>query len=210
MLGQQSHRNHIRRLTQDLLECRIITGLREQRVAAHGTIENVEDETAHRKPGASRHGQSLANSPSTVNRKDSRPLFVLPQQKKWTDAEAVLRHCLVVREKKQPDAWTTFNVKSLLGGAILGRARSAGKAGDAESLARAAGWYREAEPLLLAGYAGMKAREKTIPPQGKSRLTEALDWLTQLYTATNKPNEAKKWQAERAKYPETKAAGKKK
>ena len=56
----------------------------------------------------------------------------------------------------------------------------------------------------------MKAREKTIPPQGKSRLTEALDWLTQLYTATNKPNEAKKWQAERAKYPETKAAGKKK
>jgi hypothetical protein len=31
----------------------------------------------------------------------------------------------------------------------------------------------------------------------------------QLYTATNKPDEAKKWQAERAKYPQTKPADKK-
>jgi hypothetical protein len=133
----------------------------------------------------------------------------LLQQKEWTDAEAALRECLAIREKKQPESWSTFNAKCLLGGALLGQARSASKAGDAETLARAAGWYREAEPLLLAGYEGMKAREKTIPPQGRIRLTEALDRLIQLYAATNKRDELKKWQTERAKYPEPKPADKK-
>ena len=47
----------------------------------------------------------------------------------------------------------------------------------------------------------MKQREKTIPPQGSIRLPEALDRLIELSTATNKPDEVKKWQAERAKYP---------
>ena len=32
---------------------------------------------------------------------------------------------------------------------------------------------------------------------------EALDWLIQLYTETNKPEEVKKWQAEREKYPKS-------
>ncbi len=61
--------------------------------------------------------------------------------------------------------------------------------------------YADAEPLLLKGYEGMKAREKTIPPQGATRIPEALDRLIELYTATDKPEEAKKWRAERAKYP---------
>jgi eukaryotic-like serine/threonine-protein kinase len=62
--------------------------------------------------------------------------------------------------------------------------------------------YAEAEPLLLAGYEGMKQREKTIPPQGSTRIPEALDRLIELFTATDKPDDVKKWQAERAKYPE--------
>jgi hypothetical protein len=96
----------------------------------------------------------------------------------------VLKECLALREKIQPDAWSTFNTKSSLGGAILGQQK-----------------YAEAEPLLKAGYQGMKAREKTIPPQGISRLPEALDRLIELYIVTNKPDELTKWQAERAKYP---------
>ncbi len=50
----------------------------------------------------------------------------------------------------------------------------------------------------------MKQREKTMPPQGATRIPEALDRLIELYTATNRPDEAKKWQAERAKYPSEK------
>jgi eukaryotic-like serine/threonine-protein kinase len=60
---------------------------------------------------------------------------------------------------------------------------------------------RRAEPLLLAGYESMKQREKTIPPQGQVRLPEALDRLIESSTATNKRDDAKKWQAELAKYP---------
>jgi len=110
--------------------------------------------------------------------------LVLLQQKKWTEAEPLLRECLAIRAKTQPDAWNTFNTKSSLGGALLGQKK-----------------YADAEPLLLAGYEGMKKREKTIPPQGLVRLPEAIDRLIELSTATNKPDEVKKWRAERAKYP---------
>ena len=45
----------------------------------------------------------------------------------------------------------------------------------------------------------MKEREATIPPPGKDRLPEALDRLIDLYTATNRPHEAERWRAERAR-----------
>jgi len=111
----------------------------------------------------------------------------LLQAKAFTEAEPLLRECLAIREKTQPDLWTTFNTQSLLGGALLGQKK-----------------YAEAEPLLLAGYEGMKQREKSIPPQGATRIPEALDRLLDLCTATSWPDEVKKWQAERAKYPEAK------
>ena len=109
----------------------------------------------------------------------------LLQAKAYAEAEPLLRECLAIREKAQPDFWATFNTQSSLGGALLGQQK-----------------YAEAEPLLLKGYEGMKAREKTIPPQGSVRIPEALDRLVELYTATGKPDEAKKWRAERAKYPD--------
>ncbi len=111
--------------------------------------------------------------------------LILLQQKRWTEAEPHLRECLAIREKAQPDVWSTFNTKSLLGVALLGQKK-----------------YADAEPLLLAGYEGMKQREKTIPEQAKILLTEAVARLIELYTAANKPDEVKKWQAERTKYPE--------
>ena len=72
-----------------------------------------------------------------------------------------------------------------LGGALLGQKK-----------------YADAEPLLLAGYEGMKQRRKTIPADVKDRLPVALDRVIELYTAMEKPDEVKKWRAERAKYPE--------
>jgi hypothetical protein len=46
----------------------------------------------------------------------------------------------------------------------------------------------------------MKAREATIPPVASFRLPETFDRLIDLYTATSKPDDVKKWEAERAKY----------
>jgi tetratricopeptide (TPR) repeat protein len=107
----------------------------------------------------------------------------LLSSEQYTAVEELLREALAIREKQQPDAWTTFNTQSMLGEALLGQKQ-----------------YADAEPLLLKGYEGMKAREKAIPPPGAPRLPEALDRLIKLYTATNKPDEAKRWRAERARY----------
>ncbi len=103
----------------------------------------------------------------------------LLEQKKWTEAEPLLRECLAIRQQTQPDVWSTFNTKSLLGGALLGQQK-----------------YADAEPLLLAGYEGLKQREQTIPEQGKIRLPEAVERLVQLYEATGKTDEAAKWRKE--------------
>jgi tetratricopeptide (TPR) repeat protein len=108
----------------------------------------------------------------------------LLRRKKWADAEPPLRECLVIREMTRPDAWGTFDTRSQLGGALLGLRK-----------------HDEAEPLLIGGYEGMKQREATIPESGKVHLIEALDRLIELHTATDRPDEAAKWRAERAKYP---------
>jgi eukaryotic-like serine/threonine-protein kinase len=92
-------------------------------------------------------------------------------------AEPLLRKCLAIDENKEPDAWTTFDAKSLLGAALLGQKE-----------------YAEAEPLLLAGYQGMQEREAKIPRTYRVRLIEDLERLVQLYEATGNKEKAKAWQ----------------
>ena len=58
----------------------------------------------------------------------------------------MIRASLAVRERKEPEAWSTFNTRSLLGGVLLGQER-----------------YADAEPSLLAGYRGMKERAAKQP-----------------------------------------------
>ncbi len=99
-------------------------------------------------------------------------------------AEPVLRECLAVREKLAPAAWNTANAKSLLGEALLLQKK-----------------YADAEPLLTAGYAGLVADAKSIPPAARVNLPDAVDRLVGLYLALGKPAEVAKWQVERAKYP---------
>jgi WD40 repeat protein/serine/threonine protein kinase/tetratricopeptide (TPR) repeat protein len=111
---------------------------------------------------------------------------LLLQSKAFYGAEPLLRECLVIYDQRMPDAWPTFHARSQLGEALSSQKK-----------------YAAAEPLLLAGYEGMKQREKTIPTYGdhELRIPQALDRLIEFYTATEKPSEAKKWQAERATYP---------
>ena len=49
-----------------------------------------------------------AASPAYAGELAALGLLLLKQQK-WTEAEPVLRECLAIREKTQPDVWTTFN-----------------------------------------------------------------------------------------------------
>ena len=110
--------------------------------------------------------------------------FNLLQHRQYPAAETYLRECLTIREKKFPDDWRLFNTKSMLGGALAGQKK-----------------FQEAEPLLVEGYSGMKQREAKIPPAAKSRLSEALRRLVDLYTAWEKPEEAAKWRAKLASRP---------
>jgi tetratricopeptide (TPR) repeat protein len=103
----------------------------------------------------------------------------LLRQKKYTDAEPLLRDCLKVRQQKQPDAWTTFNTQSMLGGSLLGQKE-----------------YDEAESLLLQGYEGMKQRQAQIPKAAHARLSEAVERLVELYDAWGRPEDAARWRKE--------------
>jgi eukaryotic-like serine/threonine-protein kinase len=114
----------------------------------------------------------------------------LLKQSKWADAEAVLRDSLAIRERKLPDDWRTFNTRSLLGEALLGQKR-----------------YAEAEPLLLAGYEGLKGRAAKAPMHGKAYLVAALERLVQLCDALEKKDEAAKWRKELDNQKKKAAAG---
>ena len=98
-------------------------------------------------------------------------------QSKWKEAEPLLRECLAIREKTQPDDWSTFNTRSMLGACLLGESR-----------------FAEAEPLILSGHEGLKARETRIPsPVAKPRLTEAEGRVLRLYKAWGKTEKAAEW-----------------
>jgi eukaryotic-like serine/threonine-protein kinase len=107
----------------------------------------------------------------------------LLRQGKHAEAVASLRECLAIRQKKEPESWTTFNTKSMLGGALVGQRK-----------------YADAEPLLLDGYEGLKKHEKTIPLQARSKISETNRRLIELYEATGKKDEAAKCRAELATY----------
>ena len=102
----------------------------------------------------------------------------LLRTKRWAEAEMVLREAVTIRDSKEPDDWRTFNTKSMLGAALLGRMKLA-----------------EAEPLVIQGYEEMKAREATIPATAKSRLYEATERVVRLYQAWGKLEAAAKWKA---------------
>jgi non-specific serine/threonine protein kinase/serine/threonine-protein kinase len=104
--------------------------------------------------------------------------------KAWETADPILREALEIRQKLAKDDWRTFATQSMLGAALRGQRKHA-----------------EAEPLLLRGYEGMKEREAKIPANARRSLPDAVERLVQLYDAWDRPEEAKKWRAERAKYP---------
>jgi len=99
--------------------------------------------------------------------------------KQFSEAEAVARECLGIRERVLPGSWATANAKSLLGDALLGLGR-----------------HEEAEPLLLDGYRALKASEASMPPQALPRVSEALERLIRLYETTGRDADAATWRRE--------------
>jgi tetratricopeptide (TPR) repeat protein len=101
------------------------------------------------------------------------------RQGDFAKAERLLRESLALRRRKQPDAWTTFDTQSRLGAALLGRKQ-----------------YAAAEPLLLAGYEGLKRREAKVPANARKCLPQALERLVRLYDAWGKSERAAAWRGQ--------------
>ncbi len=101
------------------------------------------------------------------------------KRKEWAKAEPVLRECLAIQEKIWPEEWGTFNVRSMLGGALLGQHKLAA-----------------AQPLVVAGYYGLKQRRETHVGHVEDALPEAMDRLEELYELCPDQPEATAWKAE--------------
>src|SRR5262249_26255662 len=104
---------------------------------------------------------------------------VLTKKGRANEAEPLLREGLEIRKKvlAQGD-WRIALTESVLGScsARLGR-------------------HDQAEPRLLGGYAALHAAQGA-PPWS---LREGLDSIIQLYESWDRPEEAQKWRAQRAK-----------
>jgi len=95
---------------------------------------------------------------------------------KAAQAESLWRQALAARERKTPDDWATFNARSVLGAWRLGQKN-----------------FSEAEPLLLSGYEGMKARDAKTPAHYANRLAQTGAWIVELYDAWGKKDKADEW-----------------
>jgi tetratricopeptide (TPR) repeat protein/tRNA A-37 threonylcarbamoyl transferase component Bud32 len=102
----------------------------------------------------------------------------LLNQRRWSEAESLLRECLSIREKTNSDDWLRYYTMSLLGGALLDQGRCA-----------------LAEPLIVEGYEGMKAREARIRVPERFRLYETAERVVRLYEAWGKMEQAAAWKA---------------
>jgi hypothetical protein len=92
--------------------------------------------------------------------------WFLTEHGKATEAEALLREVLEIRQKTMPTYWPYFNAKSLLGGALAAQGR-----------------FDEAEPLLLEAFAHME-RGPLIPASTPpDRIREAIERIIELYDA---------------------------
>jgi eukaryotic-like serine/threonine-protein kinase len=91
-------------------------------------------------------------------------------------AEPVLREALAAWMRKGRDDWHTYQAASQMGGFLLIQKN-----------------FAAAEPYLIQGFEGMKARESTIPEISRRRIAEAHARIIALYEAWGKPEKAEEW-----------------
>jgi len=121
---------------------------------------------------ASRLGESLAAEGALESSLAERGRKYIANGE-FTDAEQLLRVCLLTRQKELPaEHWLIADTRSLLGEAVAGQRR-----------------FDEAEPLLLDAYAGLNAGREA-PPANKR---EAAARIVRFYESWNKPEEAREW-----------------
>ena len=75
-----------------------------------------------------------------------------------------------------PDDWLRFYAMSQLGAALVARKK-----------------YAAAEPMLVGGYEGLKAREAKMSVSARRHVAAAAARIAPLYEAWGKPDKAAEW-----------------
>jgi hypothetical protein len=75
-------------------------------------------------------------------------------------------------------SWRRFAAQSLLGEALLCKKE-----------------FARAEPLLMAGYNGLKSKMSHMPAYEQMQVKRAAERIAQLHSAWNKPEQEAKWRA---------------
>ena len=96
---------------------------------------------------------------------------------KLPQAESIWRDLVAIYDTRMADDWLTFYSREMLGDVLLRQRKLA-----------------EAEPLLLSGYEGLKARKsKILVPSPKRLLAESGSRLVALYLLWGKKDKADEW-----------------
>jgi tetratricopeptide (TPR) repeat protein/tRNA A-37 threonylcarbamoyl transferase component Bud32 len=96
----------------------------------------------------------------------------------FSEAEPPLREALALRVRDVPEDWPRYGAAAFLGSALLSQER-----------------YAEAEPLIVSGYEGLKARAARLPAGERFRLHPAACRVIDLYEAWGRPETAAAWKA---------------
>jgi tetratricopeptide (TPR) repeat protein len=102
----------------------------------------------------------------------------LTKQRKFEEAEPLLRQALAFREKTDANGWERFRAQAFLGAALAGQRR-----------------FAEAEPLLVSGYKGLKQHAAQMPANQIRWVRSSGDQIVALYVQWSKPSEATEWRA---------------
>jgi len=94
----------------------------------------------------------------------------------WAEAEASAREALALHAKAMPDDWLHYYAMGQLGLAMLEQKK-----------------YAEAEPMLVGGYEGLKAREAKISVPARKHIATAASRIVRLYQEWGKSDKAAEW-----------------
>jgi hypothetical protein len=98
------------------------------------------------------------------------------EEKKYADAEPLLREALAGYEKTAPGSWPQYRSQSLLGASLAAQTK-----------------FAEAESLLVEGYRGMIQKTEAIPFEYRSGIGQAGLRIVQFYEGWGKPDKASAW-----------------
>jgi hypothetical protein len=97
-------------------------------------------------------------------------------QRRYDEAESLLRESIRLLEKKNPDAWEIYNRETLLGLTLAGESK-----------------FPDAEALMIAGYEGLVKRNSRIPWASRVVVHQAGERIVRFYQQWGQPERAAEW-----------------